>query len=70
LAAGAFAAALLELVEADARLPLREVGTELVDDLVEHTHASGPLPDGGRLKQLSLPTRGRRFPAAVTGHSE
>ncbi len=35
---------LLELVESDACLPLREVGTDPVDDLVEHTHASGPLP--------------------------
>ena len=36
---------LTPLVEADARLPLREVGTDSVDDLVEHTHARGPLSD-------------------------
>ena len=46
LGRGSLRRALLELVEADARLPLREVGTDSVDDLVEHTHASGPLPDG------------------------
>src|SRR5690606_9727082 len=46
LGGGGLRGALLELVEADARLPLREVGPHSVDDLVEHTHASGPLPDG------------------------
>ena len=50
LGGGRLGRALLELVEADARLPLREVGTDSVDDLVEHTHASGPLPDGGAVE--------------------
>lgn len=36
--------ALLELVEGDPRLPLCEVGAHAFDDLVEHTHARGPLP--------------------------
>lgn len=44
LGLGSARGAFLELVEADTRLPLREVGADAVNDLVEHTHASGPLP--------------------------
>lgn len=46
LGLGSARRAFLELVEADTRLPLREVGANAIDDLVEHTHASGPFRNG------------------------
>lgn len=44
LGLGRLGGTLLELVEAHAGLPFGKVFADPFDDLVEHTHASGPLP--------------------------
>ena len=77
LGLGSARGAFLELVEADTRLPLREVGADAVDDLVEHTHASGPLPEavigtGSAISMVSagrLRARIRRPDVPLPGHS-